>query len=276
MKLADRMKGYEQIGAGQVLIPNLPVLARLDGKAFHSWTRGLNRPYDERLQTLFDETTRFLVEESNAVVGYTQSDEITLVLSNGGRPESQIFFDGRAAKLTSVLASMATAFYNARVPEVLPERAGRLAYFDARVWNVPSETEAVNCLVWRELDATRNSISMAAQSLYSPKQLHGKNTSEMQEMLFQKGINWNFYPSRFKRGAYFQRRVAEIPFSWDELENLPLFHEARHNPDLVYRRQKISRVELPPILKIANRNDVVFRGAEPETIADANASTGVL
>lgn len=106
MELADRMKLYEEIRAGQRLMPNLPVCIRMDGKAFHRWTRGLRRPHDERLHTLFDDTTKFLVEASNAVIGYTQSDEITLILSNGGKPESQILFDSRVSKLTSVLASI--------------------------------------------------------------------------------------------------------------------------------------------------------------------------
>ena len=189
MDLADRMKCYEMIGAGQRLMPNLPVCLRLDGKAFHRWTRGLRRPYDERLHMLFDETTKFLVEASDAVIGYTQSDEITLILYNGGQPDAQILFNGRVSKLTSVLASMATAKFNALVPSILPEKHNRLACFDGRVWNVPTEQEAVNCLIWRELDATRNSIQMAAQALYSHKQLHQKNTSQMQEMLWQKGIN---------------------------------------------------------------------------------------
>jgi tRNA(His) guanylyltransferase len=88
------MKLYETIGAGQRLIPSLPVCIRLDGKAFHSWTRGLKRPYNDRLHTLFEETTTFLVQASDAVIGHTQSDEITLILPNGGRPESQVLFDG--------------------------------------------------------------------------------------------------------------------------------------------------------------------------------------
>jgi tRNA(His) guanylyltransferase len=269
MELSDRMKLYETIGAGQMLMPNLPALVRLDGKAFHSWTRGLRRPYDERLQDLFDAVTRFLVEESNAVIGYTQSDEITLVLWNYGKPESQIYFDGRAAKLTSVLASMATAKFNALAPEYLPEKMGRLAYFDCRVWNVPDEAEAVNCLIWRELDATRNSIQMAAQSLYSPKQLHQKNTSEMQEMLWQKGINWNDYPARFKRGGYFKRRLIERKFTSEELEALPPLHEAHRNPDLLIKRHVIDRVELPPLLKVVNRTGVIFYDEELRSVAVA-------
>jgi len=172
MELADRMKLYETIGAGQHLIPNLPVCTRIDGKAFHSWTRGLRRPYDDRLHTLFDDTTKFLVEASHAVIGYTQSDESTLILSNGGQPGSQVFFDGRVSKLTSVLASMATAKFNALVPSIPLEKHDWLAFFDCRLWTVPTEQEAVNCLVWRELDATQHSIQMAAQALYSHEQLH--------------------------------------------------------------------------------------------------------
>jgi tRNA(His) guanylyltransferase len=273
MDLADRMKLYENIGAGQRLIPNLPVCIRLDGKAFHSWTRGLKRPYDHRLHTLFDETTKFLVEASDAVIGYTQSDEITLILSNGGKPDSQIFFDGRISKLTSVLASMATAKFNALVPSILSEKQGRLALFDGRVWTVPSEQEAVNCLLWRELDATRNSIQMAAQALYSHTQLHQKNTAQMQAMLWQKGVNWQDYPTRFKRGGYFQRRVIERTFTVEELAQLPPLHEARGHPDMRIRRQVIVPLELPPLLQMANRAEVIFRGCAPEPITEPRPAT---
>jgi tRNA(His) guanylyltransferase len=130
-------------------------------------------------------------------------DELTLILYNGGQSDSQVFFDGRVSNLTSGLASMATAKFYALVPSILPEKRDRLACFDGRVWTVPTEQEAVNGLLWRELDATRNSIQMAAQALFSHKQLHQKNRSEMQEMLWQKGINWQDYPARFKRGGYF-------------------------------------------------------------------------
>jgi tRNA(His) guanylyltransferase len=275
MELADRMKLYEQIGAGQRLMPNLPVCIRLDGKAFHQWTRGLRRPYDDRLHTLFDDTTKFLVEASDAVVGYTQSDEITLILYNGGKPDSQVFFDGRVSKLTSVLASMATAKFNALVPSILPEKHNRLACFDCRVWTVPTEQEAVNCLLWRELDATRNSIQMAAQALYSHKQLHQKNTSQMQEMLWQKGINWNDYPTRFKRGGYFQKRVIARKFTVEELAQLPPLHDARKDPDLMVTRQVIAPLELPPLLNVGNRVEVIFHGCTPEPITEPRQATSL-
>jgi tRNA(His) guanylyltransferase len=273
MDLADRMKLYEEIGAGQRLIPNLPVCVRIDGKAFHSWTRGLKRPYDERLQTLFDETTKYLVEVSAAVIGYTQSDEITLILYKGGKPDSQIFFDGRVSKLTSVLASMATAKFNVLVPSILPEKQNRLACFDCRVWNVPTEQEAINCLIWRELDATRNSIQMAAQALYSHKQLHQKHTADMLELLRQKGINWQDYPRRFTRGGYFQRRVIERTFTVEELEQLPPLHEARGHPDMRIRRQVIVPLKLPPLRQVANRVEVIFLGCTPELTTEPRQAT---
>src|ERR1041384_7984134 len=105
MDLSDRMKLYESLSS-QTLMPNLPVLVRIDGKAFHTWTRGLAKPYSEPLQNLFDDVTGFLVSATNAVIGYTQSDEISLILWNYGKPDSQVMFDGRVEKLNSVLASM--------------------------------------------------------------------------------------------------------------------------------------------------------------------------
>lgn len=265
MELSDRMKQYECIESGRIIMPNVPVLIRLDGRAFHSWTKGMRRPYDERLQALFDETTKFLVEATNAVIGYTQSDEITLILFNGGHSNSQILFDGRVAKLTSVTASMCTAKFNQLVPDYLPERVGRLAFFDARVWAVPTEDEAVNCLIWRELDATRNSISMAAQAHFSHKRLQGVHSDQMQEMLWQeRQINWNDYPSRFKRGGYFKRGTVTRKFTANELEALPPQHNARKNPDLGVTRTVMYGLEIPPLLRIANRADVIFRDAKVE------------
>lgn len=261
MKLSDRMKTYEQLTAGQSLIPNMPIMIRIDGKSFHSWTRGMNRPYDDRLQEVFDQTTACLVEATNAVIGYTQSDEITLIIWNFGKIGSDTFFSGNIAKLNSVLASMATAYFNKYSSTGWPDKD--LAFFDCRAWNVPNPEEAVNCLIWREQDAVRNSVQMAAQSVYSHKQLFGKNNSEMQEMLFQKGINWNDYPARFKRGGYFRRELYQRPFTAEELLHLPERHDARRNPDLLITRSRIASVDLPILTKITNRIEVVFYAAEP-------------
>lgn len=263
MQISDRMKLYENVIASQMLTPDLPVCARIDGKAFHSWTRGAVRPYDERIQELFNQTTSFLVEETKACIGYTQSDEISLIFYNYGKPESQIFFNGRVCKLTSVLASMATAKFNLLVPELFPEKTSKLAFFDCRVWTVPDMTEAVNYLIWREQDATRNSVQMAAQSIFSHKKLQNKNNKELQEMLLEQGIDWNDYPVRFKRGAYFQRKTIESPFSQEEINDLPKNHNFHTTPGLTVKRSITVNLDLPILSTIKNRNDVIFNGENP-------------
>ena len=148
----DRMKLYEQAEAGRRTLPLLPVCARIDGRSFSSWTRGLARPFDPGLSRAMVETTKTLVEETKARIGYTQSDEISLVFK-ADRFESELFFDGKIQKLVSVLASLATAHFNALVPELIPTKTGKLAVFDARVWTVPNDEEAANVLLWREKDA---------------------------------------------------------------------------------------------------------------------------
>lgn len=260
--LGDRMKLYEQVESGRRLLPLLPVLARIDGRCFSSFTRGLARPYDERLSRLMVETCRFLVDETNAAVGYVQSDEISLAW-HSKRIDSAIFFDGRVLKMTSQLAALATAFFNRHLSTFLPEKANTLPTFDARVWNVPNLEEAANCFLWREQDATRNSISMAAQAHFSHGQLQGKHTGDMQEMLWSVGVNWNDYPSFFKRGVFVQRRTVLRAFTTREIEQLPPRHEARSNPDLQVARTEWVQLDMPPFGEVVNRVDVLFDGATP-------------
>lgn len=260
--LGDRMKMYEAMEAQRRFMPGLPIVARIDGRCFSKFTKGMKRPYDPRMQQAMINTTTRLVEATNARIGYTQSDEITLIWDTD--PDSQ-FFNGRISKMTSQLAAQATLMFYLEVQKLLPEFADRLPTFDARVWNVPSKEEAVNCLVWREWDATKNSITMAASHYYSHKQLQGKNGSEKQEMLFQKGVNWNDYPVAFKRGAYVQRTTKVVPFTPEELDRLPPKHEARFNPDLKIERRVVREIQMPPITTVMNRVEVVFEGASPIT-----------
>ena len=196
MEIGDRMKEYEAIYSMRAM-PNCPIMVRIDGKAFHNFTSNLAKPYDANLMTAMDELTKELISFSGAVLGYTQSDEITLVLAKKSR-EYELFFNGKVQKLSSVLASFATATF----PKYF-QNEGKVALFDCRVFSVPTLSEATNCLLWREMDATRNSVQMAARSVYSHKECENKNASQLQEMLFAKGINFNDYPSRFKRGAFF-------------------------------------------------------------------------
>ena len=260
--LGDRMKWYERRYTDHVLMPMIPVLCRIDGRSFSKFTEGLARPYDERLSKLMVDTTKFLVEETNARCGYTQSDEITLVwLAEDA--EAEIFFGGKLLKMTSVVGSLASVFFNRELPSRIPEKADKMPVFDNRVWEVPVLYEATNCFIWREKDATRNSVQMAARSVYSHNECHNKNNSELQEMLFQKGINWNDYPTHFKRGVYVRKRVVERSFTEEELANLPEKHHARTNPDTVVKRTVVMQEDFPPLTRIKNREETILFGEDP-------------
>lgn len=261
--LGDRMKAYEAATEFR-LMPLLPTLARVDGRAFHSFTRGLRRPYDEAFTNCMLETAGALARETNACMAYTQSDEITLAwVSND--PKSQIWFDGRHSKMVSQLGALATLYFYRACRAWLPaEYAAKLPTFDARVWQVPTRMEGANVFLWREWDATKNSISMAAHSVFSPAELHGKNGSQKQEMLFmQRGINWNDYPASFKRGTYIQKRQVFRKFSAEEIDALPPKHQARFNPELLVERSEWAILDLPPLASIANPDAVIFNGASP-------------
>ncbi len=261
-EFGDRMKLYEGIESDRRFMPTLPVCARLDGRSFSKYTKQFERPYDKRMSDLMCQTTEYLVSETKANMGYTQSDEMSLVWYSDDI-KSQIFFDGRIQKMVSILASMATAYFNAHVRELLPEKEGTYAHFDCRVWQVPSLMEATNTFLWREQDASKNSISMAARHYFSHNQLHGKNADEMQELLFQKGVNWNDYPAFFKRGTFIQKRKVERAFTANELEQLPPKHEAHTNPHLVVERTEVRRLDMPRFGSVDNRVLVVFEGADP-------------
>lgn len=268
--LGDRMKLYESAEAGRRLMPLLPVLARIDGRAFHSFTRGMVRPFDADFSACMVDTTAALVRDTGACMGYTQSDEITLAW-HADNHKSQIWFDGRVAKMTSQLAAQATLIFYRAVFERMPQYAERLPTFDARVWSVPNRAEGANVFLWREWDATKNSVSMAAAAHYSHKQLHGKNSPQKHDMLFAAGVNWNDYPAFFKRGTYVQRRTVSIPFSAEELDRLPEKHEARKNPALIVERQVCTVLDMPPLGTVTNRESVIFDGVEPATAQAPNA-----
>lgn len=261
--LAERMKLYEGAESGRRLMPLLPALARLDGRAFHTFVRGLERPFNKRLSDLMIDTAAFLVRETSATVGYTQSDEITLAWVPAGA-DTQVFFDGRVQKMTSGLAALCAARFNRRLPDFLPPGyADRLPVFDCRVWNVPNLEEAANVFVWRELDATKNSVAMAARAHYDHDAVHGRTSSELQELLWQKGVNWNDYPAFFKRGTYLRCRRVRRPFAAAELESLPPKHAARSNPGLFVERSECVPLALAPLPKLENRVGVLFGGEEP-------------
>lgn len=198
--LGDRMKGYEDHYRHTVM-PRMPVIIRVDGKAFHSLTRGCAKPFDENLASCMNRTAESLVAEvQNARMAFVQSDEISVLLVDYNKYDSQQWFAGNLQKIVSISASIASTTFT--------RAYGELGLFDSRVITLP-EHEVVNYFIWRQQDATRNSISMAAQALYSSKQLHGKNSAIMQDMIFQKGVNWNDYPAGFKRGRVVTKEGAD-------------------------------------------------------------------
>jgi len=214
MNLGDRMKQYEHVNR-TYLLQHAPVIIRIDGKAFHTFTRGMEKPFDTILQKTMQATMKTLCENiQGAVFGYTQSDEITIVLY-APAPESSIWFDGNIQKMVSISASIATISFNKFFKEFDTEKKYEkkydIALFDSRAFNVPTEDEARNCIIWRQEDAVKNSVQMVAQHEFPHKDLQGLHTGELQEKLFaEKGINWNDIPTMFKRGSSCKKVYTEI------------------------------------------------------------------
>lgn len=259
-ELGSRMKAYEARETGRRAMPYLPVYARIDGKTFSRFTRDMERPYDKRLISCMIETTRHLVAKSDALIGYTQSDEISLVWQTTS-PKSQLFFDGKLFKMTSVLAAMATVKFYQEAVKYWPEKVEKYQLvFDCRVFQLPNREEAANCVLWREIDATKNAVSMAARAYYSHNELMNKSSGEMQEMLWQKGINFNDYPSHFKRGTFVQRRKVMKELPDEVLEKIP---EA-HRPSGPVERSEIVVLDVPPFRKVTNRVGMIFEGEDPQ------------
>jgi tRNA(His) 5'-end guanylyltransferase len=269
------MKEYEARETQRTLLPMLPVAVRIDGRAFHTFTRGCDKPFDAALSESFHYTTQVLVKESGAVIGYTQSDEISLI-PHQEDPKSELFFDGKIYKLTSVLASIATAAFNQMWLTQVAKRKGaeglwgiKPATFDCRVWQLPTKWEAVNMLLWREKDAHRNSVASAAQSVYSDKELHGKGRADMHEMLFKKGINWADYPKWAKTGAFFRRRQIERTPTPEELARIPEKYRPVANAKVI----RTDIVEWPYELgKLANKVEAVFDDAPPVFLKDLDTA----
>ena len=257
--LGERIKSYEAHETLRKAMQRLPICVRLDGRAFHTFTRGLDRPFDAGFATAMVETAKYLVAETGAKVGYTQSDEISLVFWDESYT-AQPIFGGKLFKLTSVLASMATGKFMSLIPTLLPSKTGKIPSFDARVFQVPNLDEAANLILWRWIDARKNSISMAAQAHFSPRELHGKTAAQRVEMLLQQTqVDWHAFPTYLKWGSFVQSKTVQRELSEEELARIP----EQHRPSGPIQRTDTTTVELPPLINIENRVDVLFHGAEP-------------
>ena len=223
-ELGKRMKEfYEQVPKYR-LMRRTPVAIRIDGKAFHTFTRGFQKPFDEVLIKSMQKTMKYLCENiQGCVLGYTQSDEITLILVDYKKLNSSAWFDYEVQKMCSIAASIATMAFTQFFYDNIPvdiEYTGTYykaiekgAMFDARVFNIPKE-EVANLIYWRQLDATRNSIQMVGQANFSHKELQNKSCNQIQDMLFQeKDINWNDFPTHLKRGSCCVKSDVSVTFS---------------------------------------------------------------
>jgi tRNA(His) 5'-end guanylyltransferase len=203
--LGDRMKGQYENRTRFMLPRRTYTIIRLDGKAFHTYTRGLKKPFDTDLYADMDAAIiAMLPEIQGAVFAYTQSDEISILLTDFALPTTSAWFDGNLQKMCSVGASIITAEFN-RVrmlwnrplkvecpdaPKKVCLSEVPMAYFDARVFTIPDRTEVMNYFIWRNQDCSRNSVYMVAQANFSHKELQGVSIAGMHEMLHEKGINW--------------------------------------------------------------------------------------
>jgi tRNA(His) 5'-end guanylyltransferase len=236
------MKSFYEDRTRYKLTRRTNTIIRVDGKAFHTYTKGLERPFDLGLMEDMDKTTEYLCQNiQGAKFGYVQSDEISILITDYDDISTHAWFDGNLQKMSSIAASLATAKFNqlrmarfARNSGIEPKYRDesyiaeseignfKLAMFDARVFQIPYQEEVFNYFIWRQQDATRNSISSVAQTYFSSKELKGKKTNDMQDMLMvQKKINWNDFSPREKRGALIRKvekkyvRKVSVPTSND-------------------------------------------------------------
>ena len=262
--LGDRMKEYYENRTKTYLTRRTPVIIRLDGRAFHTFTKGFKRPYDKIFHNAMNQTMKYLCENiQGCKLGYTQSDEITLLLTDYDTLTTDAWFGYGVQKMCSVAASMATMAFNQyftlfykefeeniyeawnvsdeemKYCDVLRKKL-HSAMFDARCFNIPEE-EVANCFIWRQQDATRNAIQMLGQCNFSHKELHGKSCNDIQDMLMtQRGINFNDMPTEFKRGVCcVKNRMVCEPYGnrmlvkdagegqWALDKNIPIFTQDR-------------------------------------------------
>lgn len=240
--IGDRMKENYENRARFYLTRRTPVILRLDGKSFHSFTRGFERPYDKVFHAAMNATALYLCKNiQGAKIAYTQSDEISILLTDYDTLQTDAWFDYNIQKISSVATSMATLEFNRAFKRevffysscVTPKWEYYVKYrqaiekgatFDCRCFNIP-EAEVVNYFIWRQQDATNNAIQMLGQANFSHKELQGKNCNNIQDMLMtQKGINFNDMPTEFKRGVCCYRNNDN---EWIIDTDIPIFTQDR-------------------------------------------------
>jgi tRNA(His) guanylyltransferase len=262
--LGNRMKNYEVHETGRRLPTDRPIYARIDGRSFSKFTRGMDRPFDARLSQAMIDTTKYLVEATNAVIGYTQSDEISLVWFVDG-DNAQMLFDAKSHKLNSVLASMTTAKLFSLIKNWEPY-CHRLPHFDARVLSVPDKWEAVNMLRWRYLDARRNAITSAAHSVFGHSKLQNCSTREMLQMMEDAEYDYSALPMRYRYGAFITRDLVQRELTIEEISRIP--EKKRPNPGETFTRSQMMTWATDRFMELTNPVEVIFDRESPQFSKD--------
>lgn len=275
MPLGDRIKSYEHQFTGYTIDSSLPFIARVDGKAFHTYTKRMRKPFDERFVKAMQETAKKLTEAFDPILSYVQSDEITLLF----KPTAEPFLSGKLSKMNSIIASTATYWFNQLIDPETPTVG--IPIFDCRVFNVPDEWEAVNALRFRYRDAVRNAVSAAARYKVGHSKCNGLNTDEKLKLI---GSDWKGYSFAARYGTFYRRVNVLKPVSVDRSKLKPevaakipetcIRTEIQHfyvnipqkwSESLPYKVDPVC-VELSApefgIDNIKNATDVIFRGED--------------
>lgn len=276
--LGDRMKAAE-VTTKQTLLRRTPVIIRIDGRAFHTYTKQLKKfdpsvkdtPFSIVMHDVMMAATRALVENvQNCVFAYTQSDEISLLLRDWDFHETQQWFSGGVQKMVSISAVIASNAFNLEMTKYKTLSSfNDYAQFDSRVYNLPKE-EVTNYFIWRQQDASRNSVQMLGHFHFSQKQMHGKSNSQVQDMLMlQAGVNWNDLPTWMKRGSCIYDRLGVV-----EDNDIPIFTQSRDyverhlsSPPLVVTAPNGSSVSLDAdgTINLLSTGTITFIGGESVT-----------
>jgi tRNA(His) 5'-end guanylyltransferase len=267
--IGDKIKKYEKVITSIKLDDTKPIIIRLDGNNFSTFTKNLTKPFDKNFSLLMEEISKFALLETGADFSYSQSDELTLIYfprkskqtffnklisffnkTKKNENKSQFYHDGKLYKILSKLASKVSVRFNSLLPKYLPNKVGTEPIFDCRIFNVPNNDLVFGTIKWRFRDARRNSILNASYWTLGHNQIANKNTGEMLSLLLDNGIDWETYPVEFKYGTFFKRELVKNKLTEEELKTLPLKHNARKNPEMEFERTIIQKYNFDNIKEV--------------------------
>lgn len=246
--LGNTQKRYESITTNYRLMPNAPIIARMDGRAFHTLTRNANKPFDYNIIYAMRNTAKELAKEYNADLAYCQSDEITLAW------KKLDMFDLKIQKLCSSLSASTSVIFYKEITKTDFDIDDTIPTFDCRIWNMPNLEEVTMNLLWRQWDAYKNSVSMVAHSMFSNTQLHGLNTKNKIELLAENGFDWHSLESHLKRGSFFKKFKVEMYLTDEELSKIPELYR----PSGPVIRSIIDEFEVGSLMQVEDKVALLF------------------